>query len=1595
MKQFSLFMLSSFLHVTRRSKALAALLLFLTIQVSSTFAQNYPVDAKLRIFSPFSPAFYTFGSTGAPTSVNKIQLVLTLQDPLKNSLDIGLRWEIKCSQGNFKAVTPLMTAPVTLQKGVPKLLNNTQLTAWFDPSAFPGLPLQDGNLPEGDYEICVTAYELINESKASEQSCAYMYVTEFDPPDLVIPQDSLLPQYPQSVQVMWQPLHPGGFPVAYTLEIWEDIPGMTSEQVIGATPPFFVKEINQVTSTFLTAADPQLHIGQYYTMRVTIRDQVAGPGGNPVYVFKNQGHSPIKRFKYGYFIEGLECTPPSEVQYTLVGQDQRAYVYWDGGQVPGSGGTTTTNSTAGAVTPRSSGEEEEPPIPPYFNSFYTVKWHQRGTDTPWESATTVQKWWEIAPYKRGKTYEVVVVKACSDQELVSDTLRITFSALPPERPYECGMPPLVPDTTQITPLPMLKLQDTIIANDTRVIISKVSGSNGQFSGEGYFAAPLIKRAKIAVEFDNITVNDEYRMVQGEIITKFDPTGSNILSLDSLFNLLNGDEFTVPEITLSATDTAYYDANGSLVVIQNGTMSTYPQPLVVHTPAGSSVFSGGYVMPIWEGFEEPDGITPGFHMKFSKTNKTLLGFDSPDDNPGMDDRYEEFSNEAIPYKCTARGGPDELMGTVPAGNVPLEDIKVYTEHGATLVTEVQGSQLIIHVAGVEPTEMVYAMVGDTCLGAFYQVAYEATNYKVHLVSVNGAGADIDIESLQKTINTTLVQGACLTTLDRSSIALTDTSVIIDAESRLMTVYSADMNRIIDDFNTAYGGEGPSPIEFYLFLVNNLEGEVQGFMPEGTNYGFIDISQGDYKKTIPHELGHGAFTLRHYWEDYGGNQETMKNNLMDYSPAGTTLLYDQWNTMHDPRIPVPWIRGDDDAALGEGEGGSPSYIIELTKLMQANGITEFYYKSICHNDNSLKVYYHGIINSYAINVSVFYGSRPSATSFEPDIANFNSETELVYFIVKKNNIWSTCPDGTIWQINLTSVCDGTAVLDRAVTNEELSHLFYEFVRAGYTLLNQSEVELYTYNLLKFKEYSGAGKAVDVYYKGQCYRLNADNKIEWVPNPISDSNINNGTWTDPNIDVYLRFYVNGDGVIQYKALGIRSTLPVLSGKTVDLVSLAEEMKEQANAFFSDDNKDKRLCKVDDTPLSRNKLLNNENEVYADGDKMNIKESSPFLKIAGEGIDIVTDLLKTGEVVDKVYLESKRSVTSIHTPGLVSGATEAGASSLTDLTSLASLTYSLCTDKKARTDMYKGLVQIKEKVQGQPLNEVASLILGATTGNSSEEWAEVTNPATDSGRKSHLGMRGGINSVKSIFAAATLGAAVMGILTEGGGKLARMVELKLKHPIFADELLGYNFLDDVAKSKLIDDVLGEGGEALAAFFEGNVGRVKAWKKVDFHNVRLNTTFLGKVSDLPVNLQDNIKTLYTNLKYPKGFQNKVNYDANINGTIVHFDGYGFPNFTSHSPGVQFKFDQSNYPAGFDRLKGDGTDFTKANNWAVGKDLPGFEKLPNGQCKINGVTHTWHHHQDGRTMFPVPSDLHNVTNHSGGKAVLAGNLEDIFDPPTF
>jgi A nuclease of the HNH/ENDO VII superfamily with conserved WHH len=78
-------------------------------------------------------------------------------------------------------------------------------------------------------------------------------------------------------------------------------------------------------------------------------------------------------------------------------------------------------------------------------------------------------------------------------------------------------------------------------------------------------------------------------------------------------------------------------------------------------------------------------------------------------------------------------------------------------------------------------------------------------------------------------------------------------------------------------------------------------------------------------------------------------------------------------------------------------------------------------------------------------------------------------------------------------------------------------------------------------------------------------------------------------------------------------------------------------------------------------------------------------------------------------------------------------------------------------------------------------------------------------------------------------------------------------------------------------------------------------------------------------------------------------------------------------------------------------DFLAANKWAASNPaLVGKFRLKPGsqRCEVkfgdDWIECTWHHVQDGRTMYPVPSVIHDAFKHTGGKAIIDRGLQDIF-----
>ncbi len=78
----------------------------------------------------------------------------------------------------------------------------------------------------------------------------------------------------------------------------------------------------------------------------------------------------------------------------------------------------------------------------------------------------------------------------------------------------------------------------------------------------------------------------------------------------------------------------------------------------------------------------------------------------------------------------------------------------------------------------------------------------------------------------------------------------------------------------------------------------------------------------------------------------------------------------------------------------------------------------------------------------------------------------------------------------------------------------------------------------------------------------------------------------------------------------------------------------------------------------------------------------------------------------------------------------------------------------------------------------------------------------------------------------------------------------------------------------------------------------------------------------------------------------------------VDFDADGHPDFSPYATELVEIDMKGNYT----------TDYADANAAA------GLEETPEG--------YTWHHHQDGKTMILVPTDLHGAVGHTGGVSTI-------------
>jgi hypothetical protein len=228
---------------------------------------------------------------------------------------------------------------------------------------------------------------------------------------------------------------------------------------------------------------------------------------------------------------------------------------------------------------------------------------------------------------------------------------------------------------------------------------------------------------------------------------------------------------------------------------------------------------------------------------------------------------------------------------------------------------------------------------------------------------------------------------------------------------------------------------------------------------------------------------------------------------------------------------------------------------------------------------------------------------------------------------------------------------------------------------------------------------------------------------------------------------------------------------------------------------------------------------------------------------------------------------------------------------------------------------------------------------------------------------------------------------------------------------------LSEAQKNKFLEDFTGVDDDFLRVLNEGKA--FEAWKKLS-EITGATKTWISKSKAIlervnTKNLSDadieKLKNYYSNHQMPSDRPS----DPPFTHRGTPFDNFGHPNFVNDIPSIAGHGKIGYHPASIGQpvLTGKGTDMTKANTWGettFGRN--NFRKNgttgrcliydPNSPYTINDPTSpnhgwvdcVWHHHEDAKTMIPVPFETHNRaspdgSSHTGGAAILTNSLSSL------
>ncbi|MCX6271327.1 MAG: hypothetical protein NTU44_08950, partial [Bacteroidetes bacterium] len=312
----------------------SAFALVLLLNPFSGSAQPYPLIVSIYIPPPYSSNLSSYFSSGS-------QLVLNITNTSSTTYSIFLAGTAGTLDNSVLVEVRHSHAPnvepIQIPPGISPL-SATQLQSFldFNSVSYHGITMtqiQNGSLPEGEYRICVTAYDYNTLQPLSDinvSGCSNpIYIRQLDPPVWVTPTcgTTLTVMTPQNIPFTWQMLGVAGNTsnLRYKFRLVEVPENSDPNNVmITTTTPYFESEDLTMSTLLYSATYPPLEAGKNYAVMVTVSDETGQ------YSFRNNGKSEVCMFTYG--------SPPASLTLTVVYPASESWmpfnffpiiVYWD------------------------------------------------------------------------------------------------------------------------------------------------------------------------------------------------------------------------------------------------------------------------------------------------------------------------------------------------------------------------------------------------------------------------------------------------------------------------------------------------------------------------------------------------------------------------------------------------------------------------------------------------------------------------------------------------------------------------------------------------------------------------------------------------------------------------------------------------------------------------------------------------------------------------------------------------------------------------------------------------------------------------------------------------------------------------------------------------------------------------------------------------------------------------------------------------------------------------------------------------------------------------------------------------------------------